>query len=74
MKKFDWHSDKISADTLIDSNYKNTQNVRRFFKAACGDEFAFNRAFMLWMKNNVGKTMGEAVKQWERLASTVDKH
>ena len=73
MGKFDWHSEKITADTLIDSTYKNTQNVRRFFKTACGDSFTFNRSFMSWMKNNVGKTMGDAVREWKRLASTSNK-
>ncbi len=69
MEKFDWHSGEITADTLIDSYYINTQNVRRFFKAACGDEFSFNRAFMQWMKNNVGKTMGEAAQHWKNQVS-----
>ena len=66
MDKFDWHSDKISSSTRIDNSYRNTQNVRRFFKSKCGVHFKFDRSFMLWMKENAGKTMGEAVTEWIR--------
>ncbi len=65
MKKFDWHSEKITPDTVIDSSYRNTQNVRRFFKAQCGEAFKFNRSFMHWLKANSGKTMGDAVREWK---------
>lgn len=66
MTKLDWHSDTITSSTCIDSAYKNTQNVRRFFKAQCGDHFKFDRPFMAWMKANIGKTMGDAVVEWQR--------
>jgi len=66
MEKFDWHSDKISNSTRIDNSYRNTQNVRRFFKSKCGVHFKFDRSFMLWMKENEGKTMGDAVTEWLR--------
>ncbi len=66
MVKFDWHSEEISTRTRIDSAYKNTQNVRRFFRSECGDHFKFDRSFMRWMKDNVGKTMGDAVAEWRR--------
>jgi hypothetical protein len=51
VKTFDWHSDPIARDTPITKAYRNTQNVRRFFKAECGDHFKFDRAFMAWLKN-----------------------
>jgi hypothetical protein len=38
--------------------------VRRFFKAACGERFRFDRPFMAWMKAACGKTMGEAADEW----------
>lgn len=66
MTKLDWHSDSISSETPIDSAYKNTQNVRRFFKAHCGEHFKFDRPFMAWMKESEGKTMGDAVAEWLR--------
>jgi len=62
----DWHSDPIANTTLIDENYRNTQNVRRFFKAAIGDHFKFDRSFMAWMKAHAGSTMAEAVAEWRR--------
>ncbi len=62
--KFDWHSEQISSTTLILPSYKNTQNVRRFFKTECGDQFKFDRSFMRWMKESSGKTMGDAVHEW----------
>ena len=64
MVNLDWHKEPLSKNTIIDDGYKNTQNVRRFFKFHCGDHFKFDRSFMLWMKTNQGKTMGDAVAEW----------
>ncbi|KJC37997.1 hypothetical protein UP09_26380 [Bradyrhizobium sp. LTSP885] len=66
MKAFDWHSDPITHQTHITETYRNTQNVRRFFTAECGDHFKFDRAFMAWLKGGKKKTMGDAVKEWLR--------
>lgn len=62
--KFDWHCDAIDSATPITETYKNTQNVRRYFKSQCGDHFKFDRSFMAWFKENTGKTMGDAVEEW----------
>ena len=62
--KFDWHSEVIDCETVIDENYKNTQNVRRFFAQEIDEEFRFNRSFMVWLKVNSGKTMGEAIAEF----------
>lgn len=62
----DWHADPIANDTLIDAGYRNTQNVRRFFMAAIGDHFKFDRSFMAWMKAHEGATMADAVAEWLR--------
>ncbi|MFT5133460.1 MAG: hypothetical protein ACI9SC_001932 [Gammaproteobacteria bacterium] len=64
MEIFNWHSDTITESTLINRSYKNTQNVRRFFKSRCGDQFKFNRDFMQWMKEAEGKTMADAIGEW----------
>ena len=66
MASFDWHSDKITRDTPITASYKNTQNVRRFFKSECGAGFRFDRSFMAWLKAASGKTMADAVDEWNR--------
>jgi hypothetical protein len=66
MTPFDWHSSAITRDTLITPAYRNTQNVRRFFKSESGDGFRFDRDFMAWLKAANGKTMADAVAEWCR--------
>jgi hypothetical protein len=63
---FDWHSGDITRATPITTSYRNTQKVRRFFEAECGDGFKFDRSFMAWLKAAIGQTMGEAVEEWKR--------
>ena len=64
--RFNWHSDTLTRDTLVDEDYRNTQNVRRFMLEHCGDAFKFDRDFMAWIKNNKSKTLGEVVDEWRR--------
>lgn len=64
---FDWHGEILTPETEITDNYKNTQNVRRFFQAHIGPGFKFNIAFMAWMKDNTGKTLHDAVETYLRL-------
>ena len=66
MAAFDWHGGALTRATLITANYRNTQNVRRFFQAACGEGFVFDRTFMAWIKQSTGKTLGDAVDEWRR--------
>ncbi|MCV9965896.1 DUF6434 domain-containing protein [Pararhizobium sp. BT-229] len=66
MKAFDWHADPIDRNTVVTSAYKNTQNVRRFLTAQCGEGFAFDRAFMAWIKDSTAKTMGDVADEWKR--------
>ena len=69
MKEFDWHADPITRKTPITSSYRNTQNVRRFFRSHCGIAFKFDRAFIAWLKSGAPQTMGDAVDEWKRRAS-----
>jgi len=69
-RAFDWHGDPITHATPVTATYRNTQNVRRFFKRECGDGFRFDRDFMAWMKNGKRKTMGDAAKEWLRRAAS----
>lgn len=62
--RFDWNTEKLTIETEITDNYKNTENVREFFKNQIGDKFKFNVKFMNWMKTAQGKTLGDAVEQW----------
>lgn len=62
--RFDWNAEKLTVDTVITDSYKNTENVRAFFKKQIGHQFKFNVQFMNWMKNANGKTLGAATEQW----------
>lgn len=67
VSRFDWHKEPLSNETVITDSYKNTQNVRRFFKSEVGGDFKFNIAFMEWMRSNEGKTLGDACEQYRSL-------
>ena len=64
MAGFDWHADPITRETPVTDSYKSTQNVRRFMVTQCGAAFAFDRAFMAWIKDGSPKTMGDVVEEW----------
>jgi hypothetical protein len=66
MAGFDWHANLITRGTPVTKSYRNSQNVRRFFKAQCGADFKFDRPFMAWLKDGTEKTMGNAVDEWLR--------
>jgi hypothetical protein len=70
MANFDWHKDKVTRATSITATYRNTQNVRRFFKAQCRNHFKFDRPFMAWLKDGKSKTMGDAANEWIRRTQT----
>jgi hypothetical protein len=63
---FDWHGAPLSLNTRITDDYRNTQNVRRFFRSQLGDDFHFTVEFIGWMKQNPGKTLKAAVLEWQR--------
>lgn len=65
--KFDWKTERLTLETKITDNYKNTENVRKFFKNTIGKHFKFNIKFMNWMKLNCDKTLKEAIKAWEHI-------
>ena len=63
----DWHSAALTRDTLLDKNYRNTQNVRRFLVSQCGEAFTFDRPFMAWIKGSENLTLGDVADEWLRL-------
>lgn len=71
--KFDWHSEALAPETVITDSYKNTQNVRRFFKENVGPTFKFNIEFMAWMKSNIGGTLGDAVDEYHAMSARMAK-
>jgi hypothetical protein len=66
--QFDWHGGLVTRATLVDENYRNTQNVRRFLTAQCGPDFRFSREFMAWVRDGQPKTMGDVADEWSRRA------
>lgn len=66
LSKFNWKTKKLTLDTIITDSYKNSENTRKFFKEYCGQKFAFSISFMAWMKQNVGRTLQDAIKEWEK--------
>jgi len=67
--RFDWNNEKLTIETEITDNYKNTENVREFFKKHLGDRFRFNVKFMNWMKAAQGKNLGDAIEQWTSITN-----
>lgn len=66
MTSIDWHHDALSLETRLDSGYRSTQNVRRFFRRYIGPHFKFNVEFMLWMRQHVGLSLAAAIREWKR--------
>ena len=58
---FDWSTSQLTTTTIVTDNYRNTQNVRRFFRGHVGPGFKFTIALMDWFKVNVGSTLGDAL-------------
>jgi Domain of unknown function (DUF6434) len=65
----------LTLETLITDSYTNGPNTRTFFKEYCSAKFSFNIAFMSWMKHNVGKTLRDAIEEWDKInAQSKDKN
>jgi len=60
-------SGEITIYSIVQKGYKNDEKNRNFFKSVIGDHFKFNVPFMKWMKENHGKTYGEAIEEWLRI-------
>jgi hypothetical protein len=66
MSTFDWHSEALTRDTPLNASYKMTQNVRRFMRVEFGEDFAFDRDFMVWVKSGAPKTLGDVADEWRK--------
>ena len=64
---FNWNTENITRKTIITDSYKNGENVRSFFIQEIGSHFAFNVIFMKWIRENTGKTLGDAVLEWNKI-------
>ncbi len=70
MSGFDWHSDPIDRATPLSRTYRMTQNVRRFLRGQCGEDFHFDRDFIAWVKSGAATTMGDVADEWLRRKRT----
>ncbi|MDF7788020.1 DUF6434 domain-containing protein [Pantoea stewartii] len=64
--KTDWHGSSLTRNTVVDNNYKTTQNVRRFMTDECGPDFRFDRDFMAWIRNDIPQNLVDVVDEWKR--------
>lgn len=58
---------EIRADTQIEPNFVCSEKHREFFKQSISNRFTFNVAFQTWLKNNTGKTYGDAIEAYYRI-------
>jgi hypothetical protein len=66
VSKFNWARSSLNLKTVITDSYTNGPNTRAFFKIQCGKEFSFTIPFMDWMRENVGRTLEDAVMEWRK--------
>lgn len=57
----------ITEDKLIEPDIVCSETHRAFFKEKIGKNFSFNVAFQKWLKENAGKTYGDAIKAYYRI-------
>lgn len=57
-----WTTATLSLDTIITDSYKNNRNMRTFMQTHADPKFKFYIDFMQWMKDNIGKTLRDAVE------------
>lgn len=59
--------DVIREDTTIEPDFVCSEKHRAFFKEKIGKQFSFNVLFQKWLKNNTGKTYGEAIAAYYQI-------
>lgn len=59
--------DNVTPDTVIEPNIVCSQAHREFFAGQIGRGFSFSVAFQKWLKDNAGKTYGDAVQAYKEL-------
>ncbi|TPN81692.1 DUF6434 domain-containing protein [Aquimarina algicola] len=65
--KFNWAKEQLTLDTIITDNVSFGPNFRGFMKSQIGTKFYCHGDFMDWVKSNLGKTLQDAILQWEIL-------
>ncbi len=65
--KFNWAKSELTVDTRITDTITFGPNFRRFMKNQIGPKFSCHSDFMDWVKSNAGKTLKDAVEEWNSL-------
>lgn len=64
---FNWARATLTLDTVITDSFTNGPNLRAFMKRHAGASFRSSIEFMQWARDNVGKTLADAVAEWRRI-------
>ena len=57
----------VTPDSIIEPDAVCSQALRSFFKEQLGESFSFSVPFQKWLKDNAGKTCGDAVEAYREL-------
>ena len=57
----------ITEDTVIEAEIVYSEKLRAFFHERIGKSFSFNVPFQKWLKENAGKTYGDAIPAYYRV-------
>ena len=57
----------ITEDTVIEAEIVYSEKLRAFFRERIGKGFSFNVPFQKWLKENAGKTYGDAIRAYYRI-------
>jgi hypothetical protein len=52
----------------MDTGFRTTQNLRRFFEVHTGRPAKFDRPFREWLNEARGKTLADALKEFQNRA------
>jgi hypothetical protein len=58
---------EITEDSIIEDNYVCSENRRAYYENVLGTGFGFSVAFQKWLKGNVGKSYGDAIRAYRQI-------
>ena len=57
----------ITRESIIEDGFVCSETHRAFFRKEIGNGFSFNVRFQQWLKDNAGKTYGDAIAAYEEI-------
>ncbi len=64
---FNWAREELRLSTVITDSVSFGPNFRNFMKSQIGPQFSCHSDFMKWVKQHPGKTLADAIFQWQEL-------